>query len=58
MLKELFNADNRSLFVYYVILSGLSEGDELPSNDKNDCTILGVLADQSIGRLELGAFQS
>ena len=58
MLQELFNADHGSLFVYHVVLSGLSEGDELASNDKNDCAILGVPADQPIGRLELRAFQS
>ena len=58
MLQELLNTDHSSYFVYDVVLSSFSESDELSSNDKNDCTILGVLADQSIGRLELGAFQS
>jgi hypothetical protein len=51
MFQELFNADHGSFFVYDVVLSSLSEGDELASNHKNDCAIFGVLADQPICRL-------
>ena len=51
MLQELFNADHGSFFVYDVVLSSLSESDELASNHKNYCSIFSILAYQPIGRL-------